>query len=112
MVVLGITGLIGSGKSEICKILKKDYKIPVIHSDKAAKYLYKFNIDIKTRVIDTFGEKIINVNHIQKMWISRLSLILFTLCTCINSLLKGIDNIYPIKSLYKESSDLLKNNQR
>ncbi len=48
-------------------------------------------------------------SELEKTWISRLSLILFSLSTCIYSLIKGIDNIYPIQSFSKESLDLLKN---
>ena len=46
--------------------------------------------------------------ELEKTWISRLSLILFSLSTCIYSLLKGIENQYPIKRLSKDSWDLLK----
>lgn len=47
--------------------------------------------------------------ELEKTWISRLSLILFSLSTCIYSLIKGLDNVYPIESLSEESRDLLKN---
>lgn len=48
-------------------------------------------------------------SELEKTWISRLSLILFSLSTCIYSLIKGIDKIYPIQNLSKESWNLLKN---
>lgn len=50
-----------------------------------------------------------DIKELEKTWLSRISLVLFSLSTCINSLLKGIDDIYPIKSLYRDSSELLKN---
>ena len=40
MIVLGITGTVGTGKSEICKFLKKK-RIPIFDSDYEVKQLYK-----------------------------------------------------------------------
>lgn len=48
-------------------------------------------------------------SELEKTWISRLSLVLFSLSSCIHSLIKGIDRIYPINSLSEESWKLLKN---
>lgn len=64
MIVIGITGLIGSGKSEVCRILKTKYKIPVLYADILAKHLYKFDKKIKKKVIDSFGEKIVTNKEI------------------------------------------------
>ena len=40
MILLGITGTVGTGKSEICKFLKKK-RIPIFDSDYEVKQLYK-----------------------------------------------------------------------
>lgn len=64
MIIIGITGLIASGKTEVCKIIQKKYKIPVIYTDKLAKHLYKKDKNIKLKVIDTFGIKILKNNSI------------------------------------------------
>ena len=41
MIVLGITGSSGAGKTTFCKILKDKYSIPVINADEVAKELSK-----------------------------------------------------------------------
>ena len=39
--VIGITGSSGAGKSTICEILEKTYKVKIINADKIAKKLSK-----------------------------------------------------------------------
>ncbi|HOK39922.1 MAG TPA: dephospho-CoA kinase [bacterium] len=58
MKVIGITGLMGSGKSEVCKIIKKLYKVPIIYSDKIAKYIYKIDERVKQKIFNKFGKEI------------------------------------------------------
>ncbi|MCE1164134.1 MAG: dephospho-CoA kinase [Bacteroidetes bacterium] len=58
-ILVGITGGIGSGKSEVCRILaKKGYK--VIFADLMAKDLYKTNKTLARKVIKAFGKAMLN----------------------------------------------------
>ena len=51
---IGITGGIGSGKSYICDIFHRKYKVPIFNSDKVAKEVMKEK-DIRFKIIRTFG---------------------------------------------------------
>lgn len=53
--VIGITGIIGSGKSTVCKHYE-DLGYKVIYTDNLAKELIETNLDIKTKIINEFGE--------------------------------------------------------
>ena len=58
-VLIGITGGIGSGKSEVCRQLhKKGYK--VIFADLKAKELYKKDTNLAKMVVKAFGKDILN----------------------------------------------------
>ncbi|HWQ82044.1 MAG TPA: dephospho-CoA kinase [Ignavibacteria bacterium] len=58
-ILVGITGGIGSGKSEVCRMLsKKGYK--VIFADLMAKELYKTNKGLARKVVRAFGKGILN----------------------------------------------------
>ncbi len=58
-ILVGITGGIGSGKSEVCRMLsKKGYK--VIFADLMAKELYKSNKGLARKVVGAFGKDILN----------------------------------------------------
>lgn len=59
MFVLGITGLIGSGKSEVCKLLG-NYGFQVIELDEMAHQSYKVGTDVYEEIINIFGSQIIN----------------------------------------------------
>ena len=59
MFVLGITGLIGSGKSEVCKLLG-NYEFQVIELDEMAHQSYKVGTDVYEEIINIFGSQIIN----------------------------------------------------
>lgn len=57
--LIGITGGIGSGKSEVCRLLhKRGYK--VIFADLIAKELYKKDKALARKVIKAFGKDIVN----------------------------------------------------
>jgi dephospho-CoA kinase len=51
---IGITGGIGSGKSEVCKIISS-FGVPVISADLIARRLTDSNPEIKKKVIARFG---------------------------------------------------------
>ncbi len=58
-VLIGITGGIGSGKSEVCRLLaKKGFK--VIYADLIAKDLYKKDKTLAKKVVNAFGKEILN----------------------------------------------------
>ena len=40
MIIIGLTGSVGAGKTETCKILKRK-RLPVFESDKVVSLLYK-----------------------------------------------------------------------
>lgn len=57
--VIGITGGIGSGKTEVCKMLaKRGFK--VFHSDLAAKNLYLKDKKLVAQIVKAFGKDILN----------------------------------------------------
>ncbi len=57
--LIGVTGGIGSGKTEVCKLLsKRGFK--VLHSDKIAKNLYRTDKKLVNDIIKVFGKDIVN----------------------------------------------------
>ncbi len=58
--IIGITGSSGSGKSTICKILEKEYKVKIINADKIAKKLSKKGTSYIQDIIDAFGKDIVD----------------------------------------------------
>jgi dephospho-CoA kinase len=61
MLKIGITGGIGCGKSEVCKLLKKA-GVPIIHADEVAKLMINNKASIKRQIKHTFGEKVYRAN--------------------------------------------------
>lgn len=58
-ILVGITGGIGSGKSELCRMLSnKGFK--VIYADYMAKELYKTDRKLADKVVNAFGKGILN----------------------------------------------------
>lgn len=58
--IIGITGSSGSGKSTVCKILEKEYKVKIINADKIAKKLSKKGTSYIQDIIDAFGKDIVD----------------------------------------------------
>jgi len=58
-ILVGITGGIGSGKSEVCRMLAKS-GFKVIFADYMAKELYKKNKKLASAVVKAFGKDILN----------------------------------------------------
>jgi dephospho-CoA kinase len=54
MIKIGITGGIGCGKSEVCRMLKKR-GIPIIRADQVAKLMVNNNATIKSKIKEAFG---------------------------------------------------------
>lgn len=57
MIKIGITGLMGSGKTSVCKILEC-LDIPVFYSDKEARKILETNKIVKGLIREEFGEDI------------------------------------------------------
>ena len=58
--IIGITGSSGAGKSTVCKILEKEYKIKIINADKVAKKLSKRGTNYVIDIIAKFGKDIVD----------------------------------------------------
>ena len=71
MKVIGLTGGIGSGKSTVSKIFE-DNGIPIYNSDLIAKDLMNNNIDLKKKIISSFGTKSYIDDKLNKPYISKL----------------------------------------
>lgn len=56
ILLIGITGNFGSGKTTVCKILE-DLGYPVIYSDALAKELMQKNDKLKEKLVATFGKE-------------------------------------------------------
>jgi len=61
MVVIGITGNIGSGKSTVCRFLA-ELGAAVIDADEAAQETYKPHNQAWQEIIDTFGTEVLHPN--------------------------------------------------
>lgn len=59
MKIIGITGGVGSGKSEILKILKEDYQAEVIMADSVAHELMEPGAVSYTGIVQAFGTEIL-----------------------------------------------------
>ncbi len=59
MLKVGITGGIGSGKTTVCKVFQL-LGIPVYYADEEAKRLLEINDDVKTSIVKTFGNEVID----------------------------------------------------
>lgn len=58
--VIGITGSSGAGKSTICDMLKKYYKVKIINADKIAKKLSRKGTNYIIDIIEKFGKDIVD----------------------------------------------------
>ncbi|NQX93228.1 MAG: dephospho-CoA kinase [Flavobacteriales bacterium] len=56
MLVIGLTGGIGSGKTTVGKLFES-LGIPVYSADQRAKDLYQESAELKTQVLELFGDK-------------------------------------------------------
>ncbi len=60
MKVIGITGGVGSGKSEVLRLMEKEYGCLVIRSDDVAKDLCRKGNAAYIQVVQAFGQKILD----------------------------------------------------
>lgn len=66
MKTIGITGGIGSGKSYVSDILRREFGIPVYDCDKEAKRLTATDPDIRRRLIRLVGPEVFNGQELNK----------------------------------------------
>lgn len=59
MIIVGITGGMGSGKSSVCKILEK-LGVKIIEADKVAKSLYSTELELKDKIVESFGSNVLD----------------------------------------------------
>lgn len=59
MRVIGITGGVGSGKSEVLKFLKERYGAAVCQMDETAKELQRSGTECFSRIVEAFGTEIV-----------------------------------------------------
>lgn len=63
MKVLGITGGVGSGKSEVLRYMEQEYSAVVCQLDEVAKALQKKGTDCYDKIIERFGREITGENE-------------------------------------------------
>ena len=78
MIVLGITGGVGSGKSRILYDLKENYNAYVVEADKLAHTLMEPGQDIYNEVAKAFGEGILEEEYPHKIDRNKLGAIVFS----------------------------------
>ena len=59
MIIIGVTGGMGSGKSSVCNILGK-LGVKIIEADKVAKSLYSIEPKLKNKIIESFGSNVLD----------------------------------------------------
>ena len=59
MKILGITGGVGSGKSEILKYLKEEYGAAVCQMDETARELQRSGTECFRKIVEAFGSGIV-----------------------------------------------------
>ena len=60
MKVIGITGGVGSGKSEVLKLLEQEYHAVVVQLDEVAKSLQKKGTVCWKQIVEVFGTEILD----------------------------------------------------
>jgi len=69
MIIVGLTGGIGSGKSTVAKMFKK-LGVPVYNSDKKAKKLMKSSREIRTSIKGLLGDEAYDGKKLNKAYIA------------------------------------------
>ena len=71
MKVIGITGGVGSGKSEVLRLMEEEYGCTVIKTDDVAKQLCEPGEESYQNVIEAFGEGVLDEDgQIDISWIN------------------------------------------
>jgi len=69
--MIGLTGGIGAGKTMVAKIFE-NLGVPVFNADDTAKQLMQTSPEIKTALIQQFGEKVYENGILQKAYLSSI----------------------------------------
>jgi len=70
---IGVTGGIGSGKSNILKVIQQKFKVPVIDADLLGHSVYETGTAGYTKVTQTFGPSILDsTGHINRKLLGQL----------------------------------------
>jgi dephospho-CoA kinase len=69
--MIGLTGGIGAGKTMVAKIFE-NLGVPVFNADDTAKQLMQTSPEIKTALIQQFGEKVYEKGILQKAYLSSI----------------------------------------
>ncbi len=72
MIQVGITGGMGSGKTTVCQLFAQ-LGIPVYDADAAAKRLMTEDTELKSRIIDLFGEEAYTAAGLNRALISKVA---------------------------------------
>lgn len=72
VLLIGITGNFGTGKTTVCKIIER-FGYPVIYSDFLARKLMETNLELKNKIIKTFGEEAyLKDGNLNRKWLAEL----------------------------------------
>ncbi|MCB0722238.1 MAG: dephospho-CoA kinase [Ignavibacteriae bacterium] len=74
-VLVGITGGIGSGKTEVCRVLEKE-GFKVLYADQMAKDLYTTDKKLNEKIVKMLGKKVLNFKN--KISLSKLKKEIFS----------------------------------
>ncbi len=70
--IVGLTGGIGSGKTTVAHIFKKQDNIALYNADSEAKKLMNSSLKIKTKIINFFGQESYVNNMLHKEYLAKL----------------------------------------
>ena len=70
MMLIGITGGIGSWKTTVCQLLES-FGFPVYYSDDRAKWLMENDLEVKNQLIDLFGEQTFQNNQLNRPFLAQ-----------------------------------------
>jgi len=71
MMVVGLTGGIGSGKTTVAKMFE-DLGVPVYYADDRAKFLMQDDVVLKKALIDLFGASVFDCNHLNRKYLAEI----------------------------------------
>ena len=69
---IAITGGLGSGKSTFCKILHRDYGIPIFVADERAKNIVLSNVNLQQKLSELVGFSVVENEKLQKVRIAEV----------------------------------------